>query len=59
MITWEKAESAIEHDNEAMRTAKLQLGCNAEIRSLLKRAQEIKTELHKPVRPTRLPIRSV
>jgi hypothetical protein len=47
MITWTAAEKAmeIEYDNEAMRIAKLQLGCNAEIRSLLKRAQEIKTEL--------------
>jgi hypothetical protein len=45
MITWTAAEKAIEYDNEEMRIAKLQLGCNAEIRSLLKRAQEIKTEL--------------
>ena len=64
MITWTAAEKAIEYDNEAMRTAKLQLGCNAEVRSLLKRAQEIKTERHKHVhlaRPitTMLQIRSV
>jgi hypothetical protein len=45
MVTWTAAEKAIEYDNEAMRIAKLQLGCNAEIRSLSKRAQEIKTEL--------------
>ena len=45
MITWTAAEKAIAYDNDAMRIAKLQLGCNAEIRSLLKRAQEIKTEL--------------
>lgn len=49
MITWtaaeKDAEKDIEYGNEAMRIAKLQLGCNAEIRSLLKRAQEIKTEL--------------
>jgi len=45
MITWIAAEKAIAYDNEAIRIAKLQLGCNAEIRSLLKRAQEIKTEL--------------
>jgi hypothetical protein len=64
MTTWTGAEKAIEYDDEAMRTAKLQLGCNAEIRSLLKRAQEIKTERHKHmqlVRPesTMLQIRSV
>ena len=45
MVTWTAAEKAIEYDKEAMRIAKLQLGGNAEIRSLLKRAQEIKTEL--------------
>jgi hypothetical protein len=39
------AKKSIEYDNESMRIAKLQLGCNAEIRSLLKRAQEVKTEL--------------
>jgi hypothetical protein len=49
MITWIAAEQTIEYDNEAMRIAKLQLGCNVEIRSLLKRAQEIKAELHKRV----------
>jgi hypothetical protein len=65
MITWTAAEKAtIEYDNEAMRIAKLQLGCNAEVRSLLQRAQEIKTERHKHVhlaRPisTMLQIRSV
>jgi hypothetical protein len=45
MSTWTAAEKAIAYDNEAIQIAKLQLGCNAEIRSLLKRAQEIKTEL--------------
>ena len=45
MITWAAAEKAIQYDTEAMRIAKLQLGYNAEIRRLLKRAQEIKTEL--------------
>jgi hypothetical protein len=45
MIIWTAAEKAIEYDNEEMRIAKLQLGCNAEIHSLSKRAQEIKTEL--------------
>ena len=45
MITRTATEKNIEYDHEAMRIAKLQLGCNAEIRSLLKRAQEIKTEL--------------
>jgi hypothetical protein len=45
MITWTAAEKAIEYDNEAMRIAKIQLGCSADIRSLLTRAQEIKTEL--------------
>ena len=46
-MTWTAAEKAFEYDDEAMRTAKLQLGSNAEIRSLLQRAQEIKTERHK------------
>lgn len=45
MIAWKAVEKALEYDSEAMRIAKLQLGCKAEIRILLKRAQEIKTEL--------------
>jgi hypothetical protein len=45
MMIWTAAEKTIEYDNESMRIAKLQLGCDAEIRSLLKRAQEIKTKL--------------
>ena len=45
MIIWTPAKEAIEYDNEALGIAKLQLGCSAEIHSLLKRAQEIKTEL--------------
>jgi hypothetical protein len=45
MIAWTMAEDAIKYDNQAMRIAKLQLGCKAEIRSLLNRAQEIKAEL--------------
>jgi hypothetical protein len=45
MLTWTAAEKALKYDNEAMRMAKLQLGHNAEISSLLKRAQDIKTEL--------------
>ena len=45
MITWIAAEKAIKYDNEAIRIAKFQLGDNAEIHSLLKRAQEIKTGL--------------
>jgi hypothetical protein len=45
MITWTAAEKATKYDNEAMRMAKLQLGDNAEVSSLLRRAQDIKTEL--------------
>jgi hypothetical protein len=45
MISWKAAQKTIEYDNESMRIAKLQLGGNAEIRSLLQRAQEIKTDL--------------
>lgn len=63
-MTWTAAEKAIEYDDEALRIAKLQLGCNAGIRTLLKRAQEIKTERHKHVQLVRpisamLQIRSV
>jgi len=45
MITPTVTEKTIQYDNEAMRIAKLQLGCNAEILNLSKRAREIKTEL--------------
>lgn len=53
-MTWTAAENAIEYDDEALRIAKLQLGSNAEIRSLLHRAQEIKAERHKQAQLVRL-----
>ena len=45
MITWAAAEKAMKCDNEAIRIARLELGYNAEVHSLLKRAQEIKAGL--------------